>query len=180
MMRARTCTAISAFSYGEAAATLTASDVAKKGSAWDVILCRHVLEHSYDPIEMLLELKGLLRPKGFLLIEVPALDAKVAAVFLPESYWDGYYVPFHPIHFTRKSLRTTMETAGYSVVKESPSEMPKVGRSLQNLFGCSYNFALFGLGMALHPLQVGIGKLSGRSVCRRILAQKPELRNQSG
>lgn len=148
---------------------LNPSDLQNKGSAWDVILCRHVLEHSYTPVEMLLELKALLRPGGYLVIEVPALDAVLATLF--GKYWDGYYVPFHPIHFTRASLRTTLEAASYTVVRESSSEMPKIGRSLQNILHCSYNVALFGLGIALHPLQLGIGAATGRPVCRRIWGQ---------
>lgn len=150
---------------------LPPSELAKKPGSWDVILCRHVLEHSYNPIEMLLELKGLLRPKGYLVVEVPALDPGVAKLF--GKHWDGYYVPFHPIHFTRRSLRKTFETAGYDVVKESSSEMPKIGRSLQNVFDCSYNLALFGLGVALHPLQIIVGKMTRRPACRRIWGQKP-------
>jgi SAM-dependent methyltransferase len=149
---------------------LTSSELESRGSAWDVILCRHVLEHSYTPVEMLLELRKLLRPGGFLVIEVPALDAMIAGLF--GRYWDGYYAPFHPMHFTRGPLRAALEAAGYKVVRESSAEMPKMGRSLQNVFHCSYNLALFGLGIVLQPLQVGIGKLSGRPVCLRIWGQK--------
>lgn len=154
----------------QAGGYLTSDHLGQRRCAWDVILCRHVLEHSYTPVEMLRELWSLLRPGGFLMIEVPALDAAVARLF--GRHWDGYYLPFHPIHFTRRSLRAALEVAGYRVVRESSAEMPKMGRSLQNMLRCSYNLGLFGLGIALHPLQVGIGALSGRPVCLRIWGQK--------
>lgn len=144
--------------------------VETKPAQWDVILCRHVLEHSYNPVTLLERLGRLLRPGGFVAIEVPRLDAAAARLF-GES-WEGFYVPYHPLHFTERSLQKTVGWAGLKVLKSSRAEMPLVGRSLQNALGCRYNIALFAFGVALHPLQAGIGVVTGRSSCIRMWAQK--------
>jgi SAM-dependent methyltransferase len=136
-----------------------------------LVLCRHVLEHTYDPVALLEMLGGLLRPGGVLALEVPSLETKVKSLF--GENWDGYYVPYHPLHFTRGSLRNVMEAAGLSVIREGSAEMPKMGRSIQNVLGSkSYGLGLFALGMALQPLQVGIGLVTGTSVCLRIWGRK--------
>ena len=136
---------------------------------FDFILCRHVLEHTYDPVTFLRSLRSLLRPNGILAIEVPSLETAVKELF--GRHWDGYYVPFHPLHFTRGSLAAATKAAGFDVIRESGAEMPKMGRSLRNVIGCEYGFSLFCLGILLQPLQVGIGALTGTSVCLRIYAE---------
>jgi len=40
-------------------------------SAWDIVFCRHVLEHLERPIDALATMRGLLKPTGELLIVVP-------------------------------------------------------------------------------------------------------------
>jgi SAM-dependent methyltransferase len=131
-----------------------------------LILCRHVLEHTYDPVKLLSELRGLLEPGGVVALEVPSLESKVKSIF--GRFWDGYNAPYHPLHFTRRSLRAAVETAGFSVIREGGAEMPKMGRSLRNVLGTKYGLGLFTVGMALQPLQVGIGLVTGTSVCLRI------------
>jgi SAM-dependent methyltransferase len=143
--------------------------LARQDGAWDMVLCRHVLEHSYDPIHMLTQLKTLLRPQGILAIEVPSLETKLASLF--GKHWDGYYVPYHPVHFTRESLAASLKAAGFAVLRERTAEMPKMGRSIRNILGCKYNLALFGIGMALQPAQLLLGKMTGTSVCLRIWGQ---------
>jgi SAM-dependent methyltransferase len=141
-----------------------------QAEAWDMVLFRHVLEHSYEPVEMLVRLRKLLRPQGILAIEVPSLETKVASLF--GKHWDGYYTPYHPVHFTSASLAAALKAAGFTVVREGFAEMPKMGRSLRNVLGCKYNLALFAMGMALQPVQSLLGKVTATSVCLRIWGQK--------
>jgi hypothetical protein len=133
---------------------------------WNAVLLRHVLEHSYDPVGLLRYLRSLLSESGILAVEVPNLEAASARIF--GEYWDNYYVPFHPVHFTRKSLRMAMEAAGFEVVSEGGAEMPKVGRSIQNALGCRYSVGLFAIGMILHPVQVGLRAITQQPTCLRI------------
>src|SRR5208282_4015239 len=70
---------------------------------FDLILCRHVLEHTYNPLTFLRGVRDLMNSGGVLVIEVPNLQAPLRRVF--GKRWDGYYVPFHPIHFSAAALR---------------------------------------------------------------------------
>jgi SAM-dependent methyltransferase len=140
-------------------------------NCFDLILCRHVLEHSYDPVGLVAQLASHLKPGGVLAVEVPSLETKVKSLF--GKYWDGYYAPFHTVHFCRDSLAAILERAGLRVFRQGGAEMPKMGRSIQNVLGWEYNVALFAAGILLQPLQIGIGLLTGTSVCLRAWARKP-------
>ena len=154
---------------------LTYAALDQSPQRYALILCRHVLEHSYDPVAMLTRLSNLLVPGGVLVIEVPSLTAPVGRLF--GKYWDGFYVPFHPIHFTRASLRAAVSSVDLDVLAEGGAEMPKMGRSLHNLLGGRYHLGLFALGMLLHPLQVAIGLATRDPACLRIWAQKRVAQN---
>jgi SAM-dependent methyltransferase len=146
------------------------SRLSERDGEFDLILARHVLEHTYDPTEFLSHLRKLLSKSGVLVIEVPALDTAVRLLF--GKRWDGYYVPYHPLHFTKQSLAMAIESAGMKVVSAGTAEMPKMGRSLRNILGCSYNPMLFAAGAVLHPVQVLVGRFTGTAVCLRIWATR--------
>jgi SAM-dependent methyltransferase len=138
---------------------------------FDFILCRHVLEHTYNPVEFLRRIGSLLRSEGVLMIEVPNLEAPFRRIF--GRHWDLHYVPFHPIHFSKAALRKAVVDAGLTVENEGGAEMPKIGRSLRNWIGCKYNAALFVSGVLLHPLQIAAGVVSGEPTCLRLWSRKP-------
>jgi SAM-dependent methyltransferase len=139
-------------------------------SPFDLILCRHVLEHTYNPLEFLRSVRNLMNPGGVLMIEVPNLQAPLRRVF--GKYWDGYYVPYHPIHFSAAALRQAAVNAGFVPEKAGGCEMPKIGRSLRNLIGCRYNAALFVAGVFLHPVQFAVKSLTREPTCLRLWARK--------
>jgi SAM-dependent methyltransferase len=144
------------------------SDLTRHAGNFDLVIARHVLEHTYSPIESLSSLMALLSPGGSLAIEVPCLEAGARHLF--GKHWDGYYTPYHPVHFTQRSLSLAVEAAGFSVVEHGKAEMPKMGRSLQKALGCEYSLGLFALGAALHPLQLAMSLFSGSPTCLRIWA----------
>jgi SAM-dependent methyltransferase len=146
------------------------ADLGNFANRFDLVLARHVLEHTYDPTAFLRSLRELLTPEGILVIEVPSLDTPLRRLF--GKYWDGYYVPYHPLHFTRESLALAIESAGLRVVGHGKAEMPKMGRTLRNIFQCPYNPLLFAAGVALQPVQVGVGLATNTAVCLRIWARK--------
>jgi SAM-dependent methyltransferase len=137
---------------------------------FDVILCRHVLEHTYDPVGFLRNVGDLMLPGGVLVIEVPNLKAPLGRVF--GKYWDGNYVPYHPIHFSAAALAQAAANAGFTPESAGGCEMPKIGRSLRNVVGCEYNFLFFAVGMLLHPFQIGAQALTGEATCLRLWARK--------
>jgi SAM-dependent methyltransferase len=145
-------------------------DLEARSGEFDLILLRHVLEHTYDPVQFLEFLRKLLSDEGVLAIEVPSLNTPFRKIF--GKCWDGYYVPYHPLHFTRESLTLATQSAGLTPIAYGNAEMPKMGRSLRNVLGCQYGPLLFAAGVALHPLQLAVGLLTGTAVCQRIWARK--------
>jgi SAM-dependent methyltransferase len=137
---------------------------------FDFVLCRHVLEHTYNPQEFLRSMGDLMSPGGVLMIEVPNLHAPLRRVF--GKYWDGYYVPYHPIHFSGTALCQAVVNAGFVPEKTGGCEMPKIGRSLQNLMHCNYNVFLFMIGALLQPAQFGTKFLTREATCLRLWARK--------
>ncbi len=143
----------------------------ESGRRFDMILCRHVLEHTYDPVDVLRRIASLLRPGGTTMVEVPSLETPVKSLF--GKYWHSYYAPYHPLHFTRKPLADAVRAAGLEVTREGGGEMPRMGRSIQAALGCRYSFALFALGMLLQPLQVAVGLATKTQVLLPVWARRP-------
>ena len=144
----------------------------ERNGPFDVVLCRHVLEHTYDPVKFLRGVGDLISPDGVLIIEVPNLQAPLRKIF--GKHWDGYYVPYHPVHFSAEALHEAIVSAGFIAEKKGGCEMPKIGRSLRNLIGCPYNSALFIAGVLLHPAQFAAAALTGEPTCLRIWARKKD------
>lgn len=148
------------------------SELSNHQGRFDLVVVRHVLEHTYDPVESLASMRTLLAPGGSLAIEVPCLEA--GARYLFGKHWDGYYVPYHPVHFSRQSLSLAVESAGFTVIEHGKAEMPKMGRSLKNILGCDYNAGLFCLGVALQPVQVAMSLVTRTPTCLRLWARRKD------
>jgi 2-polyprenyl-3-methyl-5-hydroxy-6-metoxy-1,4-benzoquinol methylase len=72
----------------------------------DCVLACDVLEHVEDDVGLLRKLRVTLRPRGLLVVAVPAYD------FL----WSGEdYISKHVRRYTRSSLQTNLRTAGFDV-----------------------------------------------------------------
>jgi SAM-dependent methyltransferase len=138
---------------------------------FDFILCRHVLEHTYRPTEFLRTMSSLMVTGGRLMIEIPNLRAPLRKVF--GRHWDNYYVPYHPIHFSKASLARAVTDSGLVIERTGGCEMPKIGRSLRNMLHCKYNIALFGTGVLLHPFQWIAQEITSEPTCLRLWARKP-------
>jgi SAM-dependent methyltransferase len=147
---------------------VTMDDLPQYTGRFDLVIARHVLEHTYTPIESLSLLRSMLAPNGSIVIEVPCLKAGARHLF--GKYWAGYYTPYHPIHFTRQSLTLAFESAGFFVVEHGNAELPIMGRSIQNVLGCEYNLGLFGLGVMLHPLQLAMSFIVRNPTALRVWA----------
>jgi len=144
--------------------------LASKHGAFDVVLARHVLEHADDPAELLKKFNQLLAPDASMFIEVPNRKTPWGRVF--GKYWDGWYTPFHRVHFSAASLRRMIEDTGFRVDRMEQADAPHMGRTIRNILNCKYNNALFLLGVLLHPLQVAVGRLFGERTVIRIWCSK--------
>lgn len=100
--------------------------------SFDVILCYDVLEHLYDPWQVLRTLRRLLRPNGRLHISVP--NSRHTDVWLPLVFHGtfnyqsaGLMDVTHIRFFTLKDVHRAVEAAGYRVIS-SDSQPPRSKR----------------------------------------------------
>jgi len=82
---------------------------------FDVITMSHSLEHLYEPLATLKEIKRILRNDGLLAITIPNIDSFVAKTF--KEYWYGLQLPVHLISFTTDSITKMLDKAGFKVKK---------------------------------------------------------------
>ena len=108
-----------------------------EGKFFDVITMWHSLEHLYEPIPTLKEVKRVLKDDGLLVIAIPNIDSFAAKVF--KENWYQLEVPIHLIAFSPDSITRMLDSAGFNVKKiyydrrNSP-----LSRSLRNLKGGKY------------------------------------------
>lgn len=142
---------------------------ALKGS-FDLVMAMHVLEHDDDVSGLLRSIVSMARPGGMVIIEVPNIDCVWAGIF--GRAWDAWYFPFHRTHFSRKALRGLMQSEGLTILGEMDVTVPTMGRSLSNLVGGNKGFFFLLAGIALHPLQWALERVTCRPSSLRIIARR--------
>jgi 2-polyprenyl-3-methyl-5-hydroxy-6-metoxy-1,4-benzoquinol methylase len=86
-------------------------DAAFPHESFDAITAFDVLEHMYQPVEVLKKVKTWLKPDGIIFLQVPNILSWEARWF--GSYWFGLDVPRHLFHFSPRSLVTIGRTLGF-------------------------------------------------------------------
>jgi 2-polyprenyl-3-methyl-5-hydroxy-6-metoxy-1,4-benzoquinol methylase len=81
---------------------------------FDVVVLANVLEHAWDPVAMLAEVRRLLRPGGEVWISCPNAASLWRRVFGPA--WINWHVPFHLWHFSSKTLQELLVSANFSII----------------------------------------------------------------
>ncbi len=89
---------------------------------YDVIVMRHVLEHVYDPVQLLTDCSRLLKPKGALLIAMPNVKSLGSQWF--GRYWRGLTPPWHLHLFTPRALEILLRKLGYVDIKIRTRSFP--------------------------------------------------------
>jgi SAM-dependent methyltransferase len=79
-------------------------------ASFDAITCFHVLEHLYQPREVLAKICEWLKPGGIFYMMVPNIDSAGYHIF--KSYWYPLELPRHLFHFSPKSLRSLAQAVG--------------------------------------------------------------------
>src|SRR5204863_5133583 len=139
------------------------SDFDNKDRKYDLIILRHVLEHTHHPVELVRKLGNRLTENGILYIEVPNLESGCAKVF--KKNWKLYYVPRHIFHYTTSSLADIVSTAGLNATI-GRNEQPFMRSTISILTGIKCTgFIIQLFGILLHPVQLLIEKLYGSSTC---------------
>jgi 2-polyprenyl-3-methyl-5-hydroxy-6-metoxy-1,4-benzoquinol methylase len=80
-------------------------------SKFDVISLWHVLEHLYNPVDYLNQIKVNMSQDAILVIAVPNHNSFDGKKY--QQYWAGYDVPRHLWHFEAKTLIPWMENQGF-------------------------------------------------------------------
>jgi SAM-dependent methyltransferase len=105
--------------------------------SFDVITCFDVLEHLYEPRQIMAKVAGWLKPGGIFYVLVPNVDSAEARVF--GSYWHGLELPRHLFHYSPTSLKFLAESAGLREVSVVTHRNPAVGTSLRYVWDDVFN-----------------------------------------
>jgi SAM-dependent methyltransferase len=139
----------------------------EENGQYDVIFCRHVLEHALDPAAFIQALEQRLTKNGYLVIEVPNADSIWAKVF--RNYYFAYYLPRHLFHFNEATLAPLLRSFGGKTIAKRNT--PVLGRSLGYMMRLPIENTGI-LGLSLYPLQLILDKLARSSTTLLAIAQK--------
>jgi SAM-dependent methyltransferase len=81
---------------------------------YDVVVLANVLEHAWDPLLMLANVRRLLRPEGEVWISCPNAASLWRQVF--GRAWINWHVPFHLWHFSSNTLQELLGLANFSIM----------------------------------------------------------------
>ena len=136
-------------------------------SMYDLVFCRHVLEHLRDPKLFMENIKLKIKPGGFLVIETPNFDSVWKKIF--GKYFQPLYVPRHLFHFTKKTMSAFLHE--FSIKRISFVHTPIMGKSISYLTGISMDNISLG-GLLLFPIQIMVDFLCGKSTALLFIVQK--------
>lgn len=80
----------------------------------EVVAAYHVLEHLYNPVEWLQAVRKVLKPGGYLHLQVPNFGSLEAS--LTKNCWAGLSFPFHVYHFSPQTLQNLLVAQGFELV----------------------------------------------------------------
>jgi len=78
---------------------------------FDVIVLNQILEHIYDPISFLKELKTVLAENGVFVIEVPSVKNPLVSLYKNNSFANFWFQEPHLWYFSEKTLKIFLEKA---------------------------------------------------------------------
>ncbi len=113
---------------------------------FDVITCFDVLEHLYEPVQVMSRVAEWLKPGGIFFVQVPNINSAESRVF--GRYWQGLELPRHLFHYSPESLRNVAQIAGLAEVSIETRRNQTVETSLR--YVC--DDALKAVGITRTPL----------------------------
>jgi hypothetical protein len=96
----------------------TASKVAAARGMADVVIARHIWEHTFDSAEFLRALQGLLSPGGYLVLEVPDCERALTTCDYT-TVWEEHTLYFTPATFHSGLLVRALSLCHYECVPYS-------------------------------------------------------------
>lgn len=103
------------------------TSVSELKGPFDLILINHVLEHYFDPEQLIHECGRLLSPGGRLVVAVPNFSSFQAR--FGKKSWFHLDLPIHLFHFTEDGLSELLVKSGYTIVRRSHADWA------QNFYG---------------------------------------------
>jgi len=107
--------AATAWKRGVPAACATLDAVPLPPDSCAAVTMFHVLEHLENPAEYLAVARGLLRPNGRLIVQVP--NAACWQFLLLGENWSGIDVPRHLLNFRARDLEALLDFCGFQVLR---------------------------------------------------------------
>lgn len=98
---------------GDRIVTAAAEDALFPEASFELVRMSHVLEHLYQPVEVLRSVHGWLVPDGELWISVPNFAGCERRIF--GRHWFGLDVPRHLFHFTPITLHAVLHATGFEL-----------------------------------------------------------------
>jgi 2-polyprenyl-3-methyl-5-hydroxy-6-metoxy-1,4-benzoquinol methylase len=89
-------------------------DAPYPAGSFDLVTCFHVLEHVYQPLDVLRKIAYWLKPEGIFYVNVPNIDSAGARLF--KSYWYALELPRHLYHYSPRSLGVMAKAVGLDQV----------------------------------------------------------------
>jgi SAM-dependent methyltransferase len=117
---------------------------------FDLIVGWMVIEHLYDPVRSLEELRNWIKPDGWLVISLPDAGSLEFRIF--GNAWYALQLPAHLYHYTPETLRAVLLRSGWRI------ERIFYQRVLYNLFP-SIGYVLSDMGIR-NSLTEGLIKFS--------------------
>jgi len=100
--------------------------------SFDVITCFDVLEHLYQPRQVMAKVREWLKPGGIFYVLVPNIDSAEARVF--KSCWGGLELPRHLFHYSPASLRYLAKSEGLREISLVTRRNAAVGVNIRYCF----------------------------------------------
>jgi 2-polyprenyl-3-methyl-5-hydroxy-6-metoxy-1,4-benzoquinol methylase len=98
------------------------------GDGYDVVVAGDIIEHLSRPVELLREMRRVLRPGGELLLSVPNFGHWYPRLRVATGLFGydrrGILDSTHLRFFTRSTLRRTARQAGFDIIEESATGLP--------------------------------------------------------
>ena len=100
--------------------------------SFDVVTCFDVLEHVYEPREVMAKVQDWLKPGGIFYVLVPNIDSAESRFF--KTYWYGLELPRHISHFSSASLGSIAKSVGLEEVRIETHPNSAFERSARYVF----------------------------------------------
>jgi 2-polyprenyl-3-methyl-5-hydroxy-6-metoxy-1,4-benzoquinol methylase len=133
-------------------------------NAFDVIVLRHVLEHTPDARATVRRLAPLVKRGGTLVIEIPNFDSPWRRLF--GSHYCQLGIPQHLMHYNRRSFRRALQPLEQEklieLIELRSANIPVLGSSLGHVFFKRYD-NIGPIAAAFYPMQLGVDLIARQS-----------------